>query len=216
MNDDSTSSPQPGPFRIWDAIALPSVTNALLAIVISLLLGTITSAMVLRETPTYRSTALLQVDQPLAIAASGDPGIIDKLNRLLPKYAILVLTAKIVGPVAERTGLPPGEVASSVTAGPLGKSLLLNIAAQNPDRAHAQTIAQATADEIAAYASREQEANAIPPQQRFTLTPIQAAGPGTKISPTRDDATASGSVAALVGLAIAYVLLQLVTARRRL
>ena len=209
--------PQARPtFRLWDAIALPSVTNALFAVVVALLLGSVAAAVVSARTPVYRSAVLLEIDQPQAIAASGDIGVIDKLNRLVPKYAVLARTARITVPVSDRIGLPVGEIAAAVSAAPLGQSLLLSIAAQDSDRETAQQMAQAVADELTAYAAQEQEANQIPPEQRFHFTEIQGAGPGGKISPTRDDAVASGAVAALVGLAIAYLLLQVATAERRL
>lgn len=215
MTDAQTPNARPT-FSLWDAIIRPSVTNALFAALAALLLGSISAAVVFARTPVYRSAVLLEIDQPQAIAASGDIGVIEKLNRLVPKYAVLARTVRITGPVSQQVGLPVGEVAAAVSAAPLGQSLLLSIAAQDRDRETAQLIAQAVGNEVIAYAEREQEANQIPAEQRFHFTEIQAAGPGAKISPTRDDAVASGAVAALVGLTIAYLLLQVVTAERRL
>lgn len=204
------------PFSLWEAITRPSVTNALVSIVVALALGAMAAAFVLGQSAEYRSSALLEIEQPRAVAASGDIGVIDKLNRLLPKYAALARTTRIIVPAAERAGVTPGEAGAAVFALPLGNTLLLSVSARTDDRVAAQQIAQSVADEITAYASQEQEANGIPLEQRFQFKEIQAASGAGKVSPTRDDAVASGAVAALVGLAGAYVVLQVVTARRRL
>jgi capsular polysaccharide biosynthesis protein len=214
--DGSTDGSGPPTFRLWDAIVLPSVTNVVIAVAVALLAGAVVAAVVLQRDPVYRSAATLAIDQPQAIAASGDVGVIEKLNRLLPKYAALVRTIRISAPVAEATGAPPGQVAGSIGATPLGQALLLLTTAQSGDRAQARELAQATAEQVIAYADQEQEADSIPAEQRFHFELIQAAGPAAKISPSDDDAQAAGLVAAAIALVGTYVLAQVMTARRRL
>jgi hypothetical protein len=85
--------------------------------------------------------------------------------------------------------------------------------ASSPERA--QKIAQATADTLTQYVQDEQAATGLPPAERLVLRIVQNAGVGIKVSPVTQRARQVAAVSAAAGLLLAYVGLQLRSARRR-
>jgi capsular polysaccharide biosynthesis protein len=160
------------------------------------------------QTPTYFSEAALLIDQPRAIAESPNEGIVVKLSRLRAKYTGLVGTSRIAGPVAQALDLPERSVANALvaTADPL--SLLLTVSARTSDAALSRRIAQAAAERLAEYVREEQEADKIPPAQRFSLFIVDAASPPLRISPTGQRRKAVAAVAGLMAIGAAYVILR--------
>lgn len=210
-----TTTPRPV-FSLWDAVSLPSAVNAAIAIALAVVFAGITAGAVLLTSPTYESQATLAIDQPSAVAQSPDTGIIDKLDRLRLKYAGLADTQPVLGPVAAELGMPLDDLRdeSTVVIGP--QSLLMFATATASDEADAERRAQAFAEGIAAYAEREQTRNGIPETDRYRFTVIEDASGASKVSPTARTATAAAALAAMAAVAIAYVVLQLATANRRL
>lgn len=199
-----------------EALSAPSMRNLLAAAVIACLAAAGGAAFVLRAAPTYQSTEVLLIDQARAVTSPGGEGAVTKLNLLRAKYAALIDTEAIAVPVSERTGSALGEVVGAVGATAPPQSLLLMVTARVPSDEKAQRLASATADELIAYLDDEQEAAAIAPADRITLTTVTEAGPGRVVAPTASRAIAVALGAAALALAAAYVAIQLLTAPRRL
>jgi hypothetical protein len=200
--------------RAWDAIMVLSIANLLVAVAIGLLCAGLGYANVMRQPAQYQSTAIMLIDQPLQIA-KGDSGVVVKLNLLRSKYASLINTSEIVTPAAREAGLSPGAVrgAQRPLAPPNSLTLLPIARANTPERA--QKIAQATADALNQYVQDEQAATGLPPAERLVLRIVQNAGPGNKVSPVAQRARQVALVSAAAGMLLAYVGLQLRSARRR-
>ena len=198
----------------WDAIMVLSIANLLVAIAIGLLCAGLGYADVMRQPAQYQSTAVMLMDQPLALT-KGDSGVVVKLNLLRAKYAALVLTTEIMAPAAQAAGLSPGEMrAAQRPLYPQNSLTLLPMArASTPERAH--KIAQATSEALSQYVQDEQAATGLPPAERLSLRIVQNAGPGNKVSPVPARARQVAAVSAAAGMLLAYVGLQLRSARRQ-
>ena len=202
------------PLDVWEAIRRPSLRNAVVAAAIALALAGITIGVLLARPARYRSTALLVIDSPAQIAASADNGTIVKLTSLRYKYSAIARTSSMAEPVAERTGIPLGEVLRSTQVTPYPDSLIVGVASTTADAARSQRIAQALADEIQTYVEQEHARFNIPENQRFAFSLVEPAHPGVKVEPDRQRAMYAGLVVGAVVLALGYVAVQLVTARR--
>jgi uncharacterized protein involved in exopolysaccharide biosynthesis len=167
-----------------------------------------------RSTPTYQSAASLLIDQPQAIAASLDAGIILKLGAVRIKYSELLATEVIAGPTASRLGLPEGYVAASLFSVVNPGSLLLVIGARGRDPLVTQREAEAAAEQVALTASAEQSANQIPVLQRYVFRLVIPASRGGKLPQSKKRMAAVGGGLGVVAGAAAYLLLQLLSFRR--
>jgi hypothetical protein len=197
----------------WDAIMVLSIANLLVAIAIGLLCAGLGYADVMRQPAQYQSTAVMLMDQPLALT-KGDSGVVVKLNLLRAKYAALVLTNEIMGPAAREADLPPAQMrAAQRPLYPQNSQTLLTIARAGTPQL-AQKIAQATADTLSQYVQDEQAATGLPPAERLSLRIVQNAGPGNQVSPVPSRARQVAAVSAAAGMLLAYVGLQLRSARR--
>ena len=198
----------------WDAILVLSIANLLVALAVGLVCAGVGYANVMRQPARYQSTAVMLLDQPLAIA-TGDSGVVVKLNLLRAKYAALVTTSEIMAPAARAADLPVGEMRAAQRPLYPANSLILlpHARAGNPQRA--RLIAQATAETLSRYVQDEQASTGLDPAARLSLRIVQNAGPGVKVSPVARRARQVAAVAAAGGVLLAYVGLQLRSARRQ-
>lgn len=137
-----------------------------------------------KSTPRYQSLALVEVDQPRAIAISPDDGIVAKLSRLRYKYAGLMRTETFQKPVAQSLNVGVGVVAQSLFVAIDPTSLLIGVGAKASNSTDAQRIAAAAAQELVSYADRQQVNDNIPTVERISFAVVTPAGPGVKVSPT--------------------------------
>lgn len=172
--------------------------NPLLAAAVGLLVGGLVAGSFLVRSPVYRSTATLLIDQPAAIALSPNEGLIAKLSRLRFKYTDLVSTDRIAEPVAADLGLATGEVAGSVSASAPANSLLLHVTARNNDPETARRIAQATAEQVAEDARREQIEVGVDPGRRFSFVLVDEASGAAKVQPSTRRAAGAAGVSGLL------------------
>ncbi len=200
--------------RAWQAIVVLSIANLLLAVAVGLIAGAVAYVNVMRAPAQFQSTAVMLIDQPLALS-TGDAGVVVKLNQLRGKYVALVLTTEIMAPAAKKANLPIGVMrgaqrplfpAQTLTVLPLAR-------ANNPQLS--QKIAQATAEVLEEYVADEQAATGLNPAQRLSLRIVQNAGPGGKVSPLASRGRQVALVSAAAGMLLAYVGLQLTSAARR-
>lgn len=157
-------------------------------------------------TPTFQSQALLEIDQPHAVAVSVDDGVIAKLSRLRFKYAGLLRTQTLALPVAQKTKLPLGEVASAIFVNVDPDTLVLSVGARTHNRDDTQKIAAATAQELIDYTKREQASLKVPATSEIKWTLVTPATPAVKISPTeqRSVLVGLGAFVFVTGGALAF------------
>lgn len=207
--------PVPTPARErWDAITTPSITNALIAAVIALILAGVAFTTVTRQTPVYQSTAIMLLDQPAQIA-KGSEGTVVKLNLLRQKYAAILTTTAVMRPAATKAGVPLGLIRSSQSPTFPALSLTLYPVVRSGDPLLARRMAQATAEALSDYVAEEQDATGLDSSLQLSLRIIEDARPGIKVTPQRTKARQSAIVAGVAGLLLGYVGLQLGSAKYR-
>lgn len=188
-------------------------------IILALLIGAIVAAggaaAVLRQDPLYFSRATLLIDQPRAVATSPDEGPIVKLSRLRFKYAGLVSTSRIAGPVARDLHLSVSRVRRAVRGVIDPLSLLLFVDVRMDDRSLVLRVAQQTAMQVIADAQQEQTSLGVQPKDRFEFSLVDQASVPDKIAPSGNRATAVAAVGGSLAAAAVYVLMRLLFGRRR-
>jgi capsular polysaccharide biosynthesis protein len=168
------------------------VVAVLLTAVVGIAVGVIASSLTSSRAGTYSSTSKLLINQPQALSLSDTDGVVLKLSRLRLKYVGLVGTPVIDNPVAAQLHRSPAQLGGLLDAIAPTQNLNINIIGISANPHNAQQLAQAAAQQLAAYATREQIADRIPANQRFVLTIIAPAS-----SPTR--AAGSSTRALFVG-----------------
>lgn len=186
-----------------------SIRNLTYALLAAVLVAALSAAVTLQAPSQYRSTAVLLIDNPLALATAGDDASVNKLQQLRGKYATLANTELIAGPVAAELGMSVGAVidATVVEPTPATLSLVVSAKASNPSRTRA--LAVAMSEEIGAFVQSEHEIYGVAQADRFSIRVVQEASPAIQTSPSSDRAVRSALLAFLVVLALAYFTLQL-------
>lgn len=200
---------------LWTRFKRPSLVAVGFAIIMGLGAAALAGSYVLRQPARYQSVTAILIDQPSAIAASQGEGVILKLNALRAKYAALMTTQTIVAPVAQRLKVSPGEVAGGISFAIAGPTLVFGVVARADDATKAQQIAAGVADEVSAYAKKEQDAAKIPAAAQYKLSVVTPATPGRKIEPTRQRAMVDAGIAGGIALVAAFAVGQSVAAVRR-
>ncbi|HEY1636107.1 MAG TPA: hypothetical protein VGL48_15085 [Acidimicrobiales bacterium] len=199
---------------LWEALKHRPGRNLVLSLAIALLAAALGATLILKEPAKWSSSATLLIDDPQQLATAGDDGIINKLNQLRLKYAGLVSTTAIAGPVAQQLGVDEGMVAGSTSAVPAQDSLILYTEATASDPSMAQRMAQAVADELVSYVSDENSRFQLPANLQYTFSVVSPATGANQIAPSHTRAETVAAALAAVALIGAYVVLQLVAPRR--
>lgn len=200
---------------VWHIIGAPSRLNFVLAFAAACLIAALAPVVVLRQSPTYQSQATLLIDQPSALAAAGDGGFVEKLSRLRLKYSGIANTDAILKPAAASAGTSVSALRGSVQVLTPATTLTLVVVATGRDGEISRVRANAVANELIAFVVAEHDAYHIPPPNRFEFRLVNAASQGTKVGPSASSARSASLFGGLVGLAGAYVVLQLATSPRR-
>ncbi|HEX5266204.1 MAG TPA: hypothetical protein VFW24_05480 [Acidimicrobiales bacterium] len=198
----------------WERLAQPLLISVMVAIAVAIVAGGGAAAVAHTRPATYRSQAILLMDQPVAIAASGNEGVIVKLSDLRQKYVALAGTAPIVTDAAGLAALPVSTVVSDeqVTAGQ--NSLTLQVAGQSGNPVVARKVAGAMAQAIGRYVQAEQSQINVAAEDKLEIRIIQPAGGGVKIGPSSSRVAAIGAVTAILAWLISYSIAQMVLTRR--
>jgi capsular polysaccharide biosynthesis protein len=151
------------------------VVTLLLAAVVGIAVGVISSSLTSTRASTYSSTAKLLINQPKALSLADSDGVVLKLSRLRLKYIGLVGTPVIGNPVAASLHRSPAQLGGFLDAIAPTQNLNINVIGISANPQTAQKLAQAGAQQLAAYATREQVTDAIPAGERFILTMIAPA-----------------------------------------
>jgi capsular polysaccharide biosynthesis protein len=175
----------------WDArrrlrtSVIAGLAGFLVLAVAGLLVGALRPA-------TYRSTAVLGLEDPTVTSAS-NPGSIEKISRLRELYGPLLTTDPVVEPVAEETGLTKSQVANRVSAVVAKDSLLLLVSATGSSRSQSQRLASAAADELVRYSADVQRVAGVPANRAVRLDVLSPAAGAVKVTArTRTVLTVSG------------------------
>ena len=166
-----------------------------IAVALGVAVGAAAALGVARSQPTYQSNATLLIDEPRAIAASNDGGIVDKLGRLRAFYADVVGSDVFAAPVAAQVGLPLGVVRAALTVNVPTNSLVLVVGTRTNNPTTSRLLAQAAAEALVTYVQQEQTRNSIPDAQRVTMTVITPAGTAAQIAPTKRREIGVGAIA---------------------
>lgn len=200
--------------RFVSELGRPTAATLVWTLVAGVLFAAVGAGAVLAGSSTYESRAVLLIDQPRAIAASGDAGVIQKLSQVRFKYTPLVRTDPVMSRAAETSPVPAGRLraGAGATAPPL--TLTVIATGRSTDADEATAIANAVAAGLVQYVADEQSADGVPPDDQVELTVVSPAMGAAKTDPT-DQRVVTATVA--VGLAAAltmYLALSAVSARR--
>jgi hypothetical protein len=168
------------------------------ALVLGVVAAVAAGVVVGLRTDKYESVAALAIDQPRAIAASADAGVVSKLSSLRLKYTGLVATQEFADRLDGQAGLPAGAIKSALFGRASGGSLILEIGARTTSLATSHTLAQAAADELVRYVQDEQQSAGIPALQQFTMRVVTPASAGRRVVPTLKQEVGAAGLAGLV------------------
>lgn len=163
-----------------------------IAIVAGIVVGFIAAVATKHGTKTFQSQAVLEIDQPTAVALSADDGVIAKLSRLRYKYAGLINTEAFAAPVAAKVGLPVGAVLGKLYPIVDPSTLIMAVGARTHDRTQTQELANAGAQELVDYTKREQDSLKVPAAAKVSFTIVTPAGQAAKTAPTNQRVTLVG------------------------
>lgn len=187
------------------------VRAVVVGVILGLVLAGIGDAAVLSGQKTvYTSTAVMLIDDPYALATSGQPNEFANLDALRYKYAALVGTDSIAGPVAAELGLPVGDVVGAVSTKVPAYSLIMYVTATWSSPGEAQRLAQATAQQVSTFITHEDDAYNIPASARFTFDVVDPAPPATAQTPSKSKAVSLAIGLGLLGFALGFLVMQLV------
>lgn len=181
----------------------------MIAVVVALVAAAAAGVAVLAQSAKYQSVATLAIDQPRAIAASGDAGVIAKLTALRTKYSGLVTTQVFAAPIAQQLNLSPNVVQSGLFAETPPNSLIIRVGARTGSRERTRTLADAASTALTNYVQNEQVQAGVPDSNRFTIDQVSPAGPALKVSPTRKRVLAAAALAGLLAFAAVFAALSL-------
>ena len=164
----------------------------LISLVAGIFVGLLAAVATKHGTKTFQSQAVLEIDQPTAVALSTDDGVIAKLSRLRFKYAGLISTQTFATPVAQKLGLPVGAVLGSLYPIVDPSTLIMAVGARTHNAAQATQLAQAGAQELVDYTATEQNALKVPEADKISFSIVTQAGQAVRTAPTNQRVTLIG------------------------
>lgn len=201
---------RPSALHAWLPVSLQAL---ILTLVVAAIVGAVAAEAVLAATPvTYQSTATLFINDPQAVAASGDAGELAKLSALRAEYAELLSTQLVTAQLAGAAGLSPAAASGTVSASLPADSLLMDVTATASTAGMARRLAAAAAGVVVRDATASQAAAGIPPAQRYTFTQVTPAQPAVRMSAKLSRQLLVGALAGVLTFGLA---LGVATARER-
>lgn len=205
-NFDRFDRPQP---LLWLALGKQPMRAVLVGIVLAAVFGIVGVVASLSGPTRYTSNTVMLIDDPYGLATQGS-SLWAELTELRLKYADLVSTDAIAGPVAHELHLPVDSILGAASAGAPSTSLLVSIDATWSTPHESQVISQAVANEVTSYVQAEDVTYDIPAPDRFTLTTIDPASDPLAQGPSKAHALTLAIGLAVVGFALGFVATQLV------
>ena len=182
---------------------------AALAGLMFVLAGLAGGAVAATQGKVFRSTAVMNLDQPFVVQRGLDSSPILKLTRLRASYSDLVPTTTVADPIGASTGLTSAEVAHRVRVVVLKDSLLLLVEATGSSPEAARSLAEASALELQHYTVARQEQAAIRPAARVVLSTVTAPADGVAVTRNVRTVASVGVFTGLVGAGIVVALASL-------
>lgn len=205
-------APEPDPEPDHEAVSTPPQwrrgmstrhlwTLVAVAIVAGTIAGVIAGVATANAAPKYQSQALLNIDQPRAVALSADDGVVAKLSRLRYKYAGLVRSETFAKPIAAELHLPVATVLGSLTTTVDPATLIMGVGSRSGDADMSQRIATAAAQRLVEFTRAQQNADKIPAAAQVKFTIVTPALPAVKVAPSkgRDVLVAVGAFVFVAG-----------------
>ena len=199
--------------RVWRALRTTPLPGLVFGVALGVVLAVVSAVIALSGPTVYTSTTVMLINDPLALATAGDQGQLLKLDALRYKYSGLAGTEALAAPVAQELKLPVGQVLGAVTTQVPPETLLMDVVATWSTPSEAAALSQAMADQITAYVKTEEVNNAIPLNDRFTFTAVEAASTPTPVGPSPFHAATLALALAVLGLIVGFVGAQLVRNR---
>lgn len=193
------------PDTFWGTLGHNPIRPILIGLLLAVLAGALGALASLHGPVFYTSKTVMMIDDPTQLASSGSQNEYVTLDELRYKYAGLVNTDVIAGPVATSLHLPVGSVIGSVSAEVPTLSLLMDVDASASTPQEAQTLAQAVANEVTSYVRAEDVQYQIPPPQQFTFNTVDPASAAIAQRPSTGKA-----LTLAIGLAVLFFVLGLV------
>ncbi|MDA8073227.1 MAG: hypothetical protein M0Z82_16925 [Actinomycetota bacterium] len=200
--------------RLWRIVATQARFALVVGAVVAVVAGVLGGLAAASGATRYSSTTLMMIDDPYQLATAGDAGQLLKLESLRVKYAGLIGTDVIAGPVAAELGLTPQQVIGAVTPEVSGVTLLMGVQATWRSPQMAQRLSSAVADEVTSYVRAQDVAFRIPAADRFTFDTVDPATPAVAEQPSRYKAATVGVGAAVIGFVLGFGVVQAVRNRR--
>jgi hypothetical protein len=200
----------------WAVIAMPTAWAVIIALVLGALAAFAGADYERTRIPIYESSAILLLDNPVAITA--DPTLLIGVSQARAKYAGLAQTDLIAVPAAAKLGLPSSVVAGSVRATFDVASLNIVVAARSVDPKQAPILANAVAAELVDYVATEQAhlPPTVKPELRLRMELVTRATYAARLSPNHKKEETTGVVFGVIAFAVSYVGAQvIIDARRR-
>jgi capsular polysaccharide biosynthesis protein len=179
---------------------------AALAVAAFLLTGGMAALAVHLRGETFRSTAVLSIDQPAVLQGPATPGPVLKLQTLRAQYAALLSTRALLDPIARRVGRPAPELEDDLQATASKNSLLIVITANGDDASDTRLLAGAAANELVRYVSTSQDDAGVKPRLKVVLSVVSAARPSQVIAGGRRTVVTTGLLVGLVAAALVVAL----------
>lgn len=186
---------------------LPALSwRVIVAGIVVVLLITGATLLLFPRGEAWQSRATLLIDQPLAIAVSQDPGVIDKLARLRFKYAGIVETDEFTSFVSERSDVATEDLEDSeILAEVPPDSLLLFVGARG-ERDVVQMLASDAADALIEFVEEEHDEANVPDRERFFFELVSPADEPEEVDPSRSGIALTLLTAGVI-LAVAAVVI---------
>ena len=202
--------------RVWLELRYRPLPSLLIAAVVAVVLAGLTAGLLLRGSTVWTAQTTMIIDDPYAIALSGDGGELAKLSTLRVKYANLASTYAMAQPVATKLHLPVSVVLGATRVDIPTDSLLMSVVGQWSSPAAARALSSAMAEEISSYVKSENATYGIPAQNQFAAVSLDPTSPAAPSGPSgRRAALAALGVFLLSGIVV-FVAGQMVFARRLL
>lgn len=188
--------------------------TAILALALALLAGAGAALYQKSRPANFTSVGVLLIDQPTIVAENPDGSVLLKLQQLRYQYADLVRTSVIAQPVSQQIHLPVATVESDVSAlvDPTSYTMAIVAIAKTPSEA--ETIAQATTNQLSSYVNKTQAHLGVPPTSRVVLDEITNPAQGVKVKPSLTKVLVSAAIAFVVVGAAFLIVADLLRRRR--
>lgn len=200
---------------LWRRVRVRPGRAVVAGIVVGLMFGLLAGELLVRGPTKWTSETVTVFDDPLGIALAGDPSELAKLGALRYKYASLVATEALAGPVAATLHVPVSAVLASASVVVPVNSVLLDVVGTWDSPGFARDVSNAMAKEIISYVHAEDVTYNIPASDRFSVTIVSPTSQPVASGPSKTRAIGVGVIVFIGAFLLGFCAHQLVVAPTR-